>query len=189
MHLTLRHLAAPARLLLRTPRLRFPADRAAHPPLNPSQLDTIDEWCGAATPDGKCTSCITGFRLTSAGGCEQCSGHKTSDGFERVDACQECPDAKEKCAVCSDGFRADNGACLECPEGCRNCTATECLTCSEGRMFDAAGKTCVEVRQRGARPGTGGQAAAGVWPAGAHAQLPFAPIPHGPSPCSAATSA
>lgn len=118
------------------------------------QLDDLDEWCGAASPDGACTSCLDGFRLTAKGGCEQCDGTKMADGTEMVGTCTECPDSKSKCSVCEGGYFLEAGKCLECKtQGCRKCTATECLECGDGSVLDPKTKTCIEVRRRGAGPG------------------------------------
>ncbi|KAJ8601167.1 hypothetical protein CTAYLR_008275 [Chrysophaeum taylorii] len=59
--------------------------------------------------------------------------------------CESCdPLDLWRCAVCSDGFRLDNGTCLPCGYGCKRCNVDSCVQCFEGSMLGVRGYRFVE---------------------------------------------
>lgn len=123
--------------------------------LNGISITTIDciSKCLACTgpSDGECTSCSSGYFLSSGSCVTSCPGGTYPDSV--TNACLSCDlsctdcagGTNADCSSCNANYYSSSGLCLPCSSECQGCvtTATYCVACTAGYYMWSTNNSCV----------------------------------------------
>ncbi|CAD2213862.1 hypothetical protein, conserved [Angomonas deanei] len=96
-----------------------------------------DPNCQECTQANVCAKCISEEYTVSKMG---------SKCVKKIDNCYDPNPTGSGCRVCNDGFKLNNGKCVECAmQDCLNCdTAKKCSSCANGLVPNADHSACVK---------------------------------------------
>jgi hypothetical protein len=104
-----------------------------------------DENCLDCTGDyTTCKTCKGSFMINGNGKCQNCNVNNQT-------SCVECKIDKSGgptssvCTKCADGFRFEDGTCVDCSatsNNCKSCSSVKCVDCFSGYFRDDLQNTC-----------------------------------------------
>jgi len=103
-----------------------------------------DQCLSCSSSPEKCDECDWGFYLTNELKCADCDNQP----YKKCLKCIEKEGGGTHCLQCAEGFRLDDGECLECSESdnCAVCNEATCEVCKEGyRLINGKCDACSDT--------------------------------------------